>query len=105
MGAGARTLARLFTAETGLTFGQWRERSRMQSAMPYLAAGLPVEAVARKVGYASASSFTAAFRRVVGITPRAYFPGPDTAPPPVGENGPHESVPRRRHRAAHPEAR
>ncbi|WP_416960951.1 AraC family transcriptional regulator [Streptomyces sp. Agncl-13] len=74
VGAGARTLARLFVAETGLGFGQWRERLRMQAALPYLAEGLPVESVARRVGYASASSFTAAFHRVVGVTPRQYFP-------------------------------
>lgn len=74
VGASARTLARLFAAETGLAFGQWRERLRMQAAMPHLAAGLPVEPVARRVGYASASSFTAAFHRVVGVTPRQYFP-------------------------------
>ncbi|MES5821234.1 helix-turn-helix transcriptional regulator [Streptomyces sp. RG80] len=74
VGASARTLARLFVAETGLAFGQWRERLRMQAAMPHLAAGLPVEPVARRVGYASASSFTAAFHRVVGVTPRQYFP-------------------------------
>lgn len=74
VGASARTLARLFAAETGLGFGQWRERLRMQAAMPYLAEGLPIEAVARRVGYTSASSFTAAFHRVVGMTPRQYFP-------------------------------
>ncbi|MEV6482422.1 helix-turn-helix transcriptional regulator [Streptomyces sp. NPDC051576] len=74
VGASARTLARLFVAETGLAFGQWRERLRMQAALPYLAEGLPVESVARRVGYASASSFTAAFHRVVGVTPRQYFP-------------------------------
>ena len=73
-GASARTLARLFAAETGLAFGQWRERSRMQSAMPHLAAGLPSESVARRFGYATASSFTAAFHRLVGVTPRQYFP-------------------------------
>jgi AraC-like DNA-binding protein len=77
VGASARTLARLFVTETGLGFGQWRERLRMQSALPYLAEGLPVESVARRVGYASASSFTAAFRRVVGVTPRQYFPRQD----------------------------
>ncbi|WP_406435816.1 helix-turn-helix transcriptional regulator [Streptomyces sp. NBC_00631] len=79
-GASARTLARLFTAETGLGFGQWRERLRMQCAMPLLATGLPLEAVAHRVGYASASSFAAAFHRLVGVTPRAYFPagGPGT---------------------------
>ena len=74
VGASARTLARLFVAETGLAFGQWRERLRMQAALPYLVEGLPVAAVARRVGYASASSFTAAFHRVVGVTPRQYFP-------------------------------
>ncbi|MFI5884346.1 AraC family transcriptional regulator [Streptomyces sp. NPDC051554] len=74
VGASARTLARLFVAETGLGFGQWRERLRMQAALPFLAEALPVESVARRVGYASASSFTAAFHRVVGVTPRQYFP-------------------------------
>jgi AraC-like DNA-binding protein len=74
VGASSRTLARLFVAETGLAFGQWRERARMQAAMPHLAAGLPIESVARRVGYATASSFTAAFHRLVGVTPRQYFP-------------------------------
>jgi AraC-like DNA-binding protein len=74
VGASARTLARLFVAETGLAFGQWRERARMRAAMPHLAAGLPIEAVARRVGYSTASSFTAAFHRLVGVTPREYFP-------------------------------
>ncbi|MEV0633759.1 helix-turn-helix transcriptional regulator [Streptomyces sp. NPDC050619] len=74
VGTSSRTLARLFVAETGLAFGQWRERARMQCAMPYLAAGLPIESVAHRVGYATASSFTAAFHRLVGVTPRQYFP-------------------------------
>lgn len=74
VGASARTLARLFVTETGLSFGQWRERLRMRSAMPLLAEGLPIESVARRVGYASASSFVAAFRRIVGVPPRQYFP-------------------------------
>lgn len=74
VGASARTLARLFITETGLAFGQWRQRMRMRAAMPLLAEGLPLEAVAHRVGYASASSFAAAFHHVVGLTPRAYFP-------------------------------
>ncbi|WP_030674163.1 AraC family transcriptional regulator [Streptomyces sp. NRRL B-1347] len=75
-GVSARTLARLFVAETGLPFGQWREQLRMQASMPLLAEGLTVEAVAHRVGYASASSFVAAFHRVVGVTPRQYFSEP-----------------------------
>ncbi|WP_443046440.1 helix-turn-helix domain-containing protein [Streptomyces sp. DSM 40750] len=74
VGASARTLARLFVTETGLAFGQWREQARMRAAMPLLAEGLPIEAVAHRVGYASASSFVAAFHRIVGVTPRQYFP-------------------------------
>jgi AraC-like DNA-binding protein len=74
VGASARTLARLFVAETGLAFGQWREQLRMQTAMPLLSEGMTVEAVAGRVGYGSASSFVAAFRRIVGVTPRQYFP-------------------------------
>ncbi|MEV8015568.1 helix-turn-helix transcriptional regulator [Streptomyces sp. NPDC086554] len=74
VGASARTLARAFSSDTGLTFGQWRERLRMQAAMPLLADGMTIEAVAARVGYASASSFVAAFHRIVGLTPRQYFP-------------------------------
>ncbi|MEV4612490.1 helix-turn-helix transcriptional regulator [Kitasatospora sp. NPDC049258] len=71
-GTSGRTLARLFSAETGTSFGRWREQLRMQAAIPLLAAGLTVESVARRVGYASASSFVAAFRRTLGLTPRQY---------------------------------
>lgn len=74
VGASARTLARLFADDTGMGFGRWRERLRMRTAMLLLADGLTVEAVARRVGYASASSFVAAFHRTVGVTPRQYFP-------------------------------
>ncbi|MFI8852624.1 AraC family transcriptional regulator [Streptomyces sp. NPDC053499] len=72
-GASARTLARLFVAETGLGFGRWRERLRVQEAMPLLAQGRSVESVAHRVGYASASAFIAAFRRTVGLTPGQFF--------------------------------
>ncbi|OKH98960.1 AraC family transcriptional regulator [Streptomyces sp. CB02923] len=73
VGASARTLARAFAAETGMPFGQWRTRLRLQTAMPLLAGGATVAAVAVRVGYASPSAFVAAFRRVVGVPPGAYF--------------------------------
>ncbi|MGH3310661.1 MAG: AraC family transcriptional regulator [Streptomyces sp.] len=76
VGASARTLARLFTAETGLSFRRWREQVRMRAAMPLLAEGLTVESVARRIGYATGSAFVSAFHRTVGLTPRAYFPAP-----------------------------
>lgn len=72
-GASGRTLARLFTAETGIGFGRWRERLRVREAMPLLAEGRSVESAAHRVGYASASAFIAAFRRAVGLTPGQFF--------------------------------
>lgn len=72
-GASARTLARLFVAETGITFGQWRSQLRLRAALLHLAAGQTVTAVARQVGYESTSAFVAAFRRHVGVSPGMYF--------------------------------
>jgi len=73
VGASERTLAREFLAGTGMTFGRWRTLLRLQAALPGLAAGRPVSAVARQVGYESGSAFVAAFRRETGVTPAAYF--------------------------------
>lgn len=73
VGASARTLARAFTAGTGLPFGRWRGLLRLQAAIAALAAGEPVGNVARHVGYESPSAFVAAFRRETGMTPAAYF--------------------------------
>jgi len=80
VGGSARTLLRLFLAETGLTFNEWRVHARLQAAVPLLAEGMPVARVADRVGYATPSAFVAAFRRVTGRTPAAYF----TARPAAG---------------------
>ena len=73
VGASARTLARLFVAETGVGFERWRTTARLAAALALLAAGTPVGATAHRVGYATASAFVAAFRREVGVTPADYF--------------------------------
>jgi AraC-like DNA-binding protein len=73
VGASARTLARVFLAETRLPFGRWRALLRLRAALELLAAGTSVSNVAETVGYASSSAFVAAFRRETGITPAAYF--------------------------------
>jgi AraC-like DNA-binding protein len=72
-GTSPRTLSRLFVAETGRSLDRWRTNLRMWLALPLLADGEPVSAVAHAVGYATASAFLAAFRRTVGTTPRAYL--------------------------------
>ena len=73
VGASERTLAREFLAGTGMTFGRWRTLLRLQAALPPLASGRPISAVAHQVGYESDSAFVAAFRRETGVTPAVYF--------------------------------
>ncbi|MFI7366675.1 AraC family transcriptional regulator [Streptomyces sp. NPDC050149] len=73
VGTSGRTLARLFLAGTGMTFGRWRTLVRIQAALPALAAGEPLQRVSRGVGYETVSAFVAAFRRETGTTPGAYF--------------------------------
>ncbi|WUL64162.1 helix-turn-helix transcriptional regulator [Amycolatopsis sp. NBC_00345] len=75
VGASERTLARAFTRDCRMTFGTWRTQVRLRASLPLLAAGQPMETVAHRVGYATASAFVAAFRRSVGVTPGAYFAG------------------------------
>ncbi len=68
-GASPRTLSRLFSSEVGLSFTQWRQRVRFHNAMEAIVRGEQVGAVARANGYDSASAFTAAFRKTMGVTP------------------------------------
>lgn len=73
VGATGRTLARLFAAETGLTFGQWRTAARISAALDLLASGHSVARTAPAVGYQTPSAFIAAFARELGCTPAAYY--------------------------------
>ena len=80
VGASARTLARLFQRETGMGFTQWRQQVRLAEAVSRSPSGDPV-ARCRRAGYASASAFTAMFRRALGSTPRHYLArGADARP-------------------------
>ena len=68
-GASSRTLARLFRAETGLTFRQWRQQVRMTDALSALTTGASPARAAAIAGYASQPAFGAAFRGLFGMTP------------------------------------
>ncbi|MBB4741305.1 AraC-like DNA-binding protein [Actinoplanes octamycinicus] len=72
VGAAERTLSRLFRAETGLTFPQWRAQLRLHHAVRLLAAGHPVTRVAADCGFRSPSAFIEAFRSLFGTTPGRY---------------------------------
>jgi AraC-like DNA-binding protein len=69
VGASARTLARGFMRETGLTYTQWRTQCRLFVAHTQLAEGVSVTEVAHRVGYASDSAFIAMYRRLYGEPP------------------------------------
>ncbi|APR86484.1 Transcriptional regulator, AraC family protein [Minicystis rosea] len=74
-GAGmtARTAARRFVTETGMTFGRWRQQLRLLAALERLGAGESVTTVALEVGYEDVSAFIAVFKAAMGETPARYF--------------------------------
>jgi AraC-like DNA-binding protein len=72
VGVGERTLSRLFRAETGMTFPQWRAQLRLHHSPTLLASGLSVTATAITCGYSTPSAFTAAFHATFGTTPGTY---------------------------------
>jgi AraC-like DNA-binding protein len=70
-GASARTIQRLFLAETGLRFAEWRQRLRLMHGASRLGLGASVTEVGLDAGYSSTSAFIAAFRKQFGTTPNA----------------------------------
>ena len=73
VGMSRRTLERTFVAETGVTLGAWRRRSRIHGSLDQLAAGVPVTETALAAGYSTPSAFVAAFKGELGQTPRRYL--------------------------------
>ncbi len=71
-GASVRTLERVFSRETGMSFGEWRRRCRLLQAMRLLIRGASVTDVALETGYASTSAFVSAFKALFGTTPGQY---------------------------------
>jgi AraC-like DNA-binding protein/quercetin dioxygenase-like cupin family protein len=68
-----KTIHRLFSRETGLTFGQWRQQARLLFALERLAHGERIIDVALDSGYASQSAFAAMFRKHFGMPPSAFY--------------------------------
>jgi len=74
VGTSVRTLSRLFSAETQLSFKRWRQRARIAAAIEKLStdAGVSVKQLASDLGYASVPAFSHAFRQVTGKTPTEF---------------------------------
>lgn len=69
VGASDRTLSRLFKADLGMTFPQWRTQLRLSHALVLLAENTPVTVVAHLCGWSTASAFIDVFRRAFDHTP------------------------------------
>ena len=67
-----RQLTRGFRKSRGCSIGEHVARSRLKNAQQLLATDQSVKAIAYSLGFASPSSFSYAFRRAVGETPREF---------------------------------
>lgn len=71
-GLSSRTLSRLFSRQTGLSFSQWRQQARLIHALGHLLQGEAVAQVAGRCGYENVSAFIAAFRSRFALTPGQF---------------------------------
>ncbi|MGF6482838.1 helix-turn-helix domain-containing protein [Paraburkholderia sp. JPY419] len=75
LGMSARTLARRFVAETGMSLRSWRRRLRLFRAIELLGGGMDVTRTALELGYSSTFAFIYAFRLELGSSPQAFMRG------------------------------
>lgn len=71
-GLSARQVRRCYSQSRQETLGSYMTRVRMDRGKALLATDRPITAVAEQLGYSCASSFAAAFRAAVGVSPREY---------------------------------
>ena len=71
-GMGLTKFKRLFRHTTGSTWSAYLTARRMREARVLLASGKAVAETARKVGYRSPTSFSAAFSRAYGVSPHQF---------------------------------
>ena len=74
LGMGRRAFTRAFRRETGMSFAEWRQQACLLVALPRLAAGEPVTAIALDLGYDSPAAFATMFKRLSGMPPSRYQP-------------------------------
>ena len=72
-GLSERTMSRLFLDDMGLSWGDWKRQMLVTMALQHMANGSSVQTVALDLGYDSASSFIAMFKRTLGKPPGQYL--------------------------------
>ncbi len=71
-GRSTRVVQRKLTALTGLSFGEYKSKLRMREARKLLHGTANITEIALALGYTSPAHFSAAFRMVHGMSPRAW---------------------------------
>ena len=71
-----RTFTRLFSQQTGMSFGAWRQQACLLAALPRLSAGQAITQVALDLGYDSPSAFSTMFRKHLGQAPSEFIRAP-----------------------------
>lgn len=72
-GMSERTLLRLISRETGMSFGRWRQQLGVVLAVKWLAGGASIQQVTSDLGYESVPSFVTMFRKALGTSPGRYM--------------------------------
>jgi AraC-like DNA-binding protein len=72
-GMSERTLLRLISRETGMSFGRWRRQLNLVLAVKWLAGGASIQQVSGELGYESVPSFVTMFRKALGTSPARYM--------------------------------
>jgi AraC-like DNA-binding protein len=67
-----RTLSRIFINQTGLTFSQWRQQSKIVTSLKWIQEGIPISEVAERSGYGNVSAYIEVFRQRFGQTPGKF---------------------------------
>lgn len=73
LGMGYAAFRKRFVRQLGIAPGAWRVRRRIERAQDLLAdPALPIETIARRLGYADVFAFSTQFKRYAGRSPSAF---------------------------------
>jgi len=72
-GLSERTMSRIFIHDIGMSWSDWKRQLLVTLALQRMANGSSVQTVALSLGYESASSFIAMFKRTLGKPPGQYL--------------------------------
>ncbi|WP_392563102.1 helix-turn-helix domain-containing protein [Orbus sturtevantii] len=65
--------------ETGLTYQQWRQQWRFLKSIELLSERSNISSIANNLGFSSGSAFVYFFKKMSGVTPKAYIHIPKTS--------------------------